>query len=232
MNDNVKSATTAGLLGIFLGAFGAHDWYLGNKKKGAFHVALAAGGILVFIIAGALLPAMLSWRAFYSLSWLVLILNLLASAALSGSAIWGFVEGIIILSQGDAGLARKGYAVANPNMGYNQGYNNQPMQGYNNGYNNMPNNGMNNMNNGYNNYGNNMPQNNMPQNNNGMSQNNMNGMDSNTNNGAGDMNNNAGTNDNVSNAASGKTQQENTENNHNDADKKGVSDKGGEQNEQ
>lgn len=34
MNTNgFKSATTAGLLGIFLGAVGAHCWYLGDKKK-------------------------------------------------------------------------------------------------------------------------------------------------------------------------------------------------------
>ncbi len=29
----IKSAIAAGLLGIFLGQFGAHDWYLGDKKE-------------------------------------------------------------------------------------------------------------------------------------------------------------------------------------------------------
>lgn len=33
MNNNVKSATVAGLLGIFLGSIGAHCWYLGDKRK-------------------------------------------------------------------------------------------------------------------------------------------------------------------------------------------------------
>ena len=48
----------------------------------------------------------------------------LACLVMAGNGIWGFVEGIIILAQGDAGLARKGYAVAMPNMGYGQPMNN------------------------------------------------------------------------------------------------------------
>jgi TM2 domain-containing membrane protein YozV len=32
-HTKVKSATVAGLLGIFLGQFGAHSWYLGKKNR-------------------------------------------------------------------------------------------------------------------------------------------------------------------------------------------------------
>lgn len=138
MNNNVKSATTAGLLGIFLGAVGAHDWYLGNKSKGILHVCLVGSGVLLMIVADAILPAVMSWRALITFAWLFTILNGLALIVMMGNGIWGFVEGIVILTQGDAGLARKGYAVAN-NYGQNyNGYNNynQPMNNVNGDYNN------------------------------------------------------------------------------------------------
>ncbi len=158
MNNNVKSATVAGLLGIFLGAVGAHDWYLGDKKKGIIHVCLAASGLVVSLIASALLPAILSFRTLLQMSALLAILGGIAAIIMAGNGIWGFIEGIIILAQGDAGLARKGYMVAQPSMGYgnngyNNGYNNnnysQPMNnnfgGPNMGNGNMNNGGMNGM---------------------------------------------------------------------------------------
>lgn len=158
MNNSVKSATTAGLLGIFLGSVGAHDWYLGDKKKGIIHVCLAASGIIVSIIASVVLPSALSYRALLSWAGLISILGLIATLIMAGNGIWGLVEGIIILSQGDAGLARKGYMVAQSNMGYGNGYNNygnQPMNNFGAQQNNMNNGGMNgnmgnvnNMNNG------------------------------------------------------------------------------------
>jgi len=144
MNNNVKSATTAGLLGIFLGSFGAHDWYLGNKSKGILHVSLVAAGFVLMLLPNVLLPAVMSWRSLVTFGWLFVLLNALASIVMFANAVWGFIEGVIILSQGDAGLARKGYAVANNNFGQN-GFNNN----FNNGNNfNQP---MNNMNGGYNN---------------------------------------------------------------------------------
>ena len=150
MYQNTKSATTAGLLGIFLGAFGAHNWYLGEKSKGIAHVCMMSGGIIIEIMAAAVLPNVLSWTMLIQMAWLFTILTAVAGLAMSASGIWGLIEGIIIISQGDAGLARKGYAVAAPAQNYNQPMNNgygQPMNGYNqpmnNGYG-MPNNmGMN-----------------------------------------------------------------------------------------
>lgn len=140
MYQNPKSATVAGLLGIFLGGFGAHNWYLGEKTKGIIHVCLMSGGILLEILAGILLPNILSYSALLSMAWLFAVLTPIAGLCMAASSIWGLVEGIQILVGGDAGLAAKGYPVANPvppaqpynNMGQ-PGYGQpmgQPMQGY------------------------------------------------------------------------------------------------------
>lgn len=129
MNNNVKSATVAGLLGIFLGSVGAHDWYLGDKKKGIIHVCLAASGFVVTIIASVILPATLSFRAMLAMAGLVALLDGIAALIMGANALWGLIEGIQILVQGDAGLARKGYAIAQSNANYGN-YNNQPMNNF------------------------------------------------------------------------------------------------------
>ena len=114
----VKSATVAGLLGIFLGAIGVHNFYLGDKKKGLIHVGLAAGAFVVDILALAILPNALSWYTLFQMAWFLTLLNAVGNIALAASGMWGLVEGIQILTQGDAGLAAKGYAVApQPQMG-------------------------------------------------------------------------------------------------------------------
>ena len=137
MYQNPKSATTAGILGIFLGGFGAHNWYLGEKTKGIIHICLMSGGILLEVLAGILLPNILSYSALISMAWLFAILTPIAGLCMAASSIWGLVEGIQILVGGDAGLAAKGFPVANPtpmqqpynNMGQPMGYG-QPIQGY------------------------------------------------------------------------------------------------------
>lgn len=64
-NPNAKSKMAAGLLGIFLGAFGVHNFYLGFTGK-----AIAQ-----------------------------LLITLLTCGMLSfASAIWGLIEGILILT--------------------------------------------------------------------------------------------------------------------------------------
>ena len=76
MNTNgFKSATTAGLLGIFLGAVGAHCWYLGDKKKGTTHVIIFGAGMVALIIGGTILPSILSFWTLYRILWLISILN-------------------------------------------------------------------------------------------------------------------------------------------------------------
>ena len=133
--NNIKSSTTAGLLGIFLGAFGAHNWYLGDKKKGIIHVSLAGAGFLMLFLSWIILPNTMSFLAVYRMAWLFTMLNSLGGLLISSSEIWGFVEGIQILTAGDAGLAAKGYAVAQPmpmgqpmQPGQQPMYPNQPTQ--------------------------------------------------------------------------------------------------------
>ncbi len=130
MNSNVKSSTTAGLLGIFLGAFGGHNWYLGEKQKGIAHCCMMGAGILIEILSGAVLPNVLSWRALLTWATILGILSGIAGLVMSASAIWGAIEGIMILSAGDAGLAQKGYKVATPVAPMQPGYGPMPNQGY------------------------------------------------------------------------------------------------------
>lgn len=46
-----KSKTTAALLAFFLGGFGVHNFYMGQKGRGLGHIALAVIGLLLMIIA-------------------------------------------------------------------------------------------------------------------------------------------------------------------------------------
>lgn len=112
-NGAVKSATVAGLLGIFLGGIGAHNWYLGEKKKGIIHLVLIGAGLFLIILAGTILPAVLPLMTVYRMLGFLSLLVSLGGLVISGNSLWGFIEGIVILVQGDAGLARKGIAVAN-----------------------------------------------------------------------------------------------------------------------
>lgn len=116
MNNNQKSATVAGLLGIFLGSVGAHNWYLGEKKKGIIHLCLLGGAILLLVVADVILPMMMTTRAVLSTAGLVLLLNGIALMISSGNSLWGFIEGIIILVKGDAGLAQRGIVVGGASM--------------------------------------------------------------------------------------------------------------------
>ena len=62
-----KSKMAAGLLGIFLGGLGIHNFYMGYKGKAIIQLLLGTVGIIVLI--GPVI-----------------------------SAIWGFIEGIMILA--------------------------------------------------------------------------------------------------------------------------------------
>lgn len=107
----IKSAIAAGLLGIFLGQFGAHDWYLGDKKKGLLHVLLFAGSFVVIMLS-SIVTAVALYSGIGFLSAVFGFLAAIAYLVMMGNGIWGLIEGIIILVQGDAGLAAKGYTVA------------------------------------------------------------------------------------------------------------------------
>jgi hypothetical protein len=110
-SNGFKSATTAGLLGIFFGAVGAHCWYLGDKKSGTKHMIIFGIGVAIMIVAGAIIPSVVSFWTLYRISWLITLLNVVGWLAIGISEVWGFIEGIQILTGGDAGLTQKGYRV-------------------------------------------------------------------------------------------------------------------------
>ena len=70
---NAKSKMAAGLLGIFLGSFGVHNFYLGYTSKAVTQLVLSLVGILLSCVFVGIFLTMGIW-------------------------IWGLVEGIMILS--------------------------------------------------------------------------------------------------------------------------------------
>ncbi len=111
MQTNVKSSVVAGILGVFLGAFGGHDWYLGNTKKAITHVCLCVGGLILLMLSLILASI---FDGITALRLLSVCIEAAAFVIILGNGIWGFVEGVIIIAQGDPGLAAKGYKVAVP----------------------------------------------------------------------------------------------------------------------
>ncbi len=82
-----KSKVTAGLLGIFLGAFGVHNFYLGYTGKAVGQLVLSAVGLLLSCVGFGV--------------FLII-----------GAEIWGFIEGIMILA-GSIGTDAKGNPLGN-----------------------------------------------------------------------------------------------------------------------
>jgi len=70
-----KSKMTAGLLGIFLGGFGVHNFYLGRMLFAIIQASIGGVGILLICCTGGI----------------SVILTV-------GSGIWGLIEGIMILT--------------------------------------------------------------------------------------------------------------------------------------
>lgn len=68
-NSNAKSKIAAGLLGIFLGTFGVHNFYLGYTNKAIPQLILGTAGAIILCGMGPVI-----------------------------SSIWGLVEGIMILT--------------------------------------------------------------------------------------------------------------------------------------
>ncbi len=73
-----KSKMAAGLLGIFLGSFGVHNFYLGYTAKAVTQLCITVGSILLTIITSG-------------------VAGVITPFIILGVSIWGLVEGIMIL---------------------------------------------------------------------------------------------------------------------------------------
>ena len=80
-HPQAKSKIAAGLLGIFLGAFGVHNFYLGYTGRAITQLLLTVVSIL-FI-------------------WLIIPIFIIIAVE-----IWGFVEGVIILCSNNKTCAK------------------------------------------------------------------------------------------------------------------------------
>lgn len=86
-SNGMKSKVAAGLLGIFLGAFGVHNFYLGYTGKAVTQLVLTIVGIILSCIG-------------------------IGAFIVLGIEIWGLVEGIMILT-GKINKDAKGMPLSN-----------------------------------------------------------------------------------------------------------------------
>lgn len=89
-----KSKVVAGLLGIFLGYVGVHNFYLGKKTRGIVQ-ALVFAFSFILMFAGAIVMDIIGESDI--VIGLGVIAFLIAYIGLIVAEIWGFVEGIMIL---------------------------------------------------------------------------------------------------------------------------------------
>ena len=91
-----KSAIVAGLLGIFLGGIGVHNFYLGFKKRGAAQLLLSLFGLIFVILYGVCLGNSIVYDD-VGVVLLGVMFLLVGIALMSASSIWSFVEAIMLL---------------------------------------------------------------------------------------------------------------------------------------
>ena len=97
MEEERKSKVVAGLLGIFLGCFGVHNFYLGYNRNAIIQVAATFGGAIVAaVLMGISMPLMFV----FGLGIITMILGIIVLLGVMGIRIWTLVEGIMILAGG------------------------------------------------------------------------------------------------------------------------------------
>ena len=109
MENSDKSRVTAGLLGVFLGGFGIHNFYLGERTKGIAKLILTLVGGFIYFSSMMLLnfaTVILSTSSdFNSYLGVLLVLSSIATISMilggllwGSSALWGFIEGMLQLT--------------------------------------------------------------------------------------------------------------------------------------
>lgn len=91
-----KSKLVAGLLAIFLGVYGVHNFYLGKIKRAVTQLCLCVGGFILYFI-GLMVFTVLSSTSSVSVGLVFLILGILGVLCPVAVAIWALVEGVMIL---------------------------------------------------------------------------------------------------------------------------------------
>lgn len=92
---SAKSKVVAGLLGIFLGRYGAHNFYLGYYKKAVAQLCLTILGYIVYIVSVVSFAASVDFVPDSELIGSVLgMLGCLI--ILCGVGLWAFIESILI----------------------------------------------------------------------------------------------------------------------------------------
>lgn len=92
--ENKKSKIAAGLLGIFLGSYGIHNFYLGYTNKGITQLVLSLGSVVLSVILwflGGLLSVIIIG---FPIMFIAFVLDFVPF----GVWVWGLIEGIQILS--------------------------------------------------------------------------------------------------------------------------------------
>lgn len=109
-----KSANTAGLLGVFAGFVGAHEWYLGRAVRALMHIGVLILSAICFIVAATILHNNRLASAYGIIPTAFHIWSTIGIIIFIGNALWGAIEGFILLIQGEPGLARRGLDVIDP----------------------------------------------------------------------------------------------------------------------
>lgn len=91
----VKSKIAAGLLGIFLGSFGVHNFYLGYMKRAVVQLVSVLGSYIIYFTAFFSAAFSAPYLSDSAVVGLILGLFLLIAVVL-GIRIWSFVESILI----------------------------------------------------------------------------------------------------------------------------------------
>ncbi len=112
----VKSFKKAALLSIFLGGFGAHNIYLGEKKKAAIHISLALVQIVLVIVYLALhvktYHGVFNHHIHFHHSQELNIIQSFIGLAGIINTIWGMIELLIILRGGYDDIEARGFICA------------------------------------------------------------------------------------------------------------------------
>ena len=96
-NTSTKSKVAAGVLGLFLGCFGVHNFYLGYIKKGIIQLVISLSGyIAYFATVIGVAVSQTSDNVSKTLIVLALVALVYFCVSVIGVGIWAFVESIMI----------------------------------------------------------------------------------------------------------------------------------------